>query len=265
MDPFIKKAGEYGIVIAFILIVLTGFGFSAWKNRSLPVESFYNNDLDRITAIEVVNSANGSTVIKDEDYIQAFSEYLSRIKVKKVELGSNNNSADYRFIIYEDNSRSFDISFSGNDFCCINNTNYKIEGVPDSDFDLLTNAISSKYLNIVFEYDDNAWAAINMDNSIYSTKEEFEKTIADYIFKEEDTLNDHLWYKNFGDNINSLIIKVKFWPGTVKPINYASYYDETTITTTINLNKRDIETGSAPLLDEVAHVLITSEYHSLKN
>lgn len=265
MESFIKKAREYGIIITFLLILLIGATVSMWTNRQLPIESFYENNSDKITSIEVVNSTNGSTVIKDKDYINAFSEYLSQIELKKVKLGNNENSSNFKFIVYEGNTDRFEISFSGTDFCNINNSNYKLEGTPSVSFDSLTNAISSKYLNIVFEYDENAWAALNLDNALYSNKDEFEKTIADHIFNEEETSGDFFWYKDFGKNINSLLIKVKFWPGTIKPISYASYYDDTTITTTINLNKRDIETGSTSLLDEVAHVLITSEYHSLKN
>lgn len=260
-----KKIFEYRFVIALIVFVIVGFSIYTVGHQSSTINAFYENNCNKITSIEVFNSSNGNISIKDKEYIDTFSKYLSQMEVKKVNLGKQENTTAYRFLVYEGDTCQFDVSFSNSSFCTINNVDYQIISNSAESFEALTNTLSSKYLTIKFEYEDAAWDSMNLNNETYTNKAEFESTMIEHILMEEEDTNHYFWYKDFGTDVNTLIVKIAFWPGTVTPMNRLSYYDDTTITSTINLNKVEIEKGSTSLLNEVAHVLLTADYYSLKN
>ena len=258
-----KRFKDYRIVLVFLACVILAVLVVCWVGRPKKINAFFNNNSDEITFIEVINDTNGSVLIKEKDFMKEFCDYLSKVEFDKVSLKKAGNEPVYRYIIHGNDGKVFEIAFYNNEFCRFGNSNYRIKGGVQDTFQGITNEVSSRFLNIVFEYEDEAWSQLDPDNDLYTDRAGFEAAVSDSIFRQEEAVNDFLWYKEFGSNVNSLVIKIKFWPGTVTPINRASYHDDTTIISTVNLNKGLVESGSTDLIDEIAKVLINTDYYSM--
>lgn len=258
-----KRFKDYRIGLVFLACVLLAVLVVCWVERPRKIDAFFDNNSEDITFIEVVNDTNGSVLIKEKDFINEFCGYLSQVEFDRVSLKKTDNDPTYRYLIHESNGKVFEITFYNNEFCKLGKSDYRIKGGASDAFQGITNEVASRFLNIVFEYEDEAWSQLEPDNDLYTDRAGFEAAVSDSLFRQEESGNDFLWYKEFGNNVNSLVIKVKFWPGTVTPINRASYHDDTAIISTLNLNKGLVEAGSKDLLDEIAKALINTDYYSM--
>lgn len=258
-----KRFKDYRIGLVFLACIILAVLIICWVGRPRKIDAFFNNNSEEITYIEVINETNGSVLIREKDFIKEFCSYLSKVEFDRVSLKKSGNDPIYRYVIHESDGELFEMAFYNNEFCRLKNKDYRIKGGIKDEFQGITNEVASRFLNIVFEYEDGAWSQLEPDNDIYTDRTGFEAAVSDSIFRQEEAGNDFLWYKEFGSDINSLVIKVKFWPGTVTPINRASYHDDTSIISTVNLNKGLIESGSKDLLDEIAKALINTDYYSM--
>ncbi|KNY28865.1 hypothetical protein [Pseudobacteroides cellulosolvens] len=113
------------ILLTFIILGVAGFSY-LYIFSSKSITSFYNNDVSKISSIDILDGNNGNIIsINDKKVIASISTFLSTIKLKRV-IEKPSSGWKYRFSINEYDKEVLNIVFINDEYCKINSMKYKI-------------------------------------------------------------------------------------------------------------------------------------------
>jgi hypothetical protein len=122
---FIKK-NILVIIILIIVVISIVFGCVIYKYQTKTITSFFHNDTSKITRITIMNSGGNIITVNDKKIISNISDYLSKLKFKRISNKPLSVGWSYMFSFYEKDTEMFGFASLGDSFCTIKGNRYSV-------------------------------------------------------------------------------------------------------------------------------------------
>jgi hypothetical protein len=120
-----NKTNLLVVIIIVLLAIVVGIIVYNSQNTTKTVDDFYNIDISTIDKIDIMNGSNGNiTTVNNKKVINDICSYLSALTFKKAH-SEPSTGWDYRFFIYENGQKEFEVTFISNKLCIFNNNGIK--------------------------------------------------------------------------------------------------------------------------------------------
>lgn len=258
-----RRVKKFPVFILMLIVTISIVGVIFLLNRTYTIHDFYDIDTVNITSVKVVSGENGRIMTLDEsEYIEEYKAYLSQVEFKRKYFAKKTGWL-YDFSPYEGDACGFEIIFYSDSLCKIGDKMYKIIPESDSAYALMIEDLAELNLDVTFEYEDGEWDSINLEKADFHSREEFEKAAKEYLFTEMKLLNRNQWYRKYGENVDTLNLKITFTTGNFNNEADILRYDDYTISASIIFDKVAFEVGRDPLAYELAHLIVKPGSYSL--
>lgn len=260
-----RRVKKFPVFILFLTLTAVIVSIVLLFNRTYTIDDFYEIDNVGITSVKVVNGENGKVMSLDETiYIDEFKQFLSQLELKRKYIGGGGDW-QYDFSPYENDACGLEIIFYSDKLCKIGNKKYKIVSRPQVSYDAIVENLAEINFNINFEYDDtNTWTLLDLKNSGFESRQDFEDKARSYIFKTMRLLDMNRWYYEYGTEINELDLKISFASGTIVNDSNVFVDGDNRISAAITFDKKSFENGSDALVYEVSKIILKSASYSLE-
>ena len=121
-------------IAVIVIAIVLGTAIYLFQNQTKSITSFFNNNTNKITRINITNSSGNVITVDDKKLISNISDYLSKLKFKKL-YNQPSTGWLYQFSFHENSTNAFVFTFLSYDSCQINSSKYKIENSTDITID----------------------------------------------------------------------------------------------------------------------------------